>query len=606
MERVSGTPVGKLNPYRARVVVLLAVLLLGGTAIKAPPTKAALPLSRPLHLDSGSSDPPEWVVIRLYVNDQEHLDVVAGQLDIWETHPEDKVVIAAVTPAQVRWLRSQGYRVEIDSGKTALLSAAVSLDPRYYYFDDYYTNANGRYVVDFLEDVNAAYPDLTELIDIGDAWESDHGGHPRDIWVLRVTNEDPAYGPVEDKPAFFLFATIHAREVAVPELAIRYIKYLTEGYDGGGGYAQDPDVTWLVNYHVAYVLVMQNPDGHWKNEQDTGYYRRKNLDSDDGCSVPSWWGVDLNRNHSFLWGCCGGSSGDPCDHTYRGPARGSEPETQAFESYFATVMRDQNGPNGDDEIPPTAPINTTGLFISLHTYGDLILWPWGFDDYGDSPNATQLRAIGRKFAYYTGYDPSATVWYYIDGATDDWTYGKFGIPSFTFEVGPDSGGCAGFFPPYGCIDGIDGMPRDFWAENLPAFLFAHKIARTPYVTAYGPDAQDLHVTSDEGTLGLRVNLAAVVADHRYPGDSKRPIAAAEYFLGAPGQDGAGIPMEPMDGAWGGLSEVVTATVSAGSLDLSQNILLVHGQSDLGDWGPFTAVFVQTEMYDVYLPSILRG
>jgi carboxypeptidase T len=603
---VKGVSLGKLNQPRAWVVVLLVMLLLGGAVVKVPPAKASLPLSRSLQQDSNIPDPPERVVIRLYVNDRDHLDVVAGQLDIWESHPEDKVVIAAVTPAQVRWLRGLGYYLEIDSEKMALLSVTASLDPRYYYFDNTYTNSNGRYVVDFLQDVNAAHPDLTELIDIGDTWESDHGGHHRDIWVLRITNEDPVYGPVEDKPAFFLFAAIHAREVAVPELAIRYIKYLTEGYNGEGGYAKDPDVTWLVNRHVAYVLVMQNPDGHWKNEEDIASNRRKNLDSDDGCSVPVWWGVDLNRNHSFLWGCCGGSSGSPCGDTYRGPAQGSEPETQAFESYFGTVMRDQNGPNGDDEIPPMAPITTTGLFISLHTYGDLILWPWGFDDYGDSPNATQLRTIGRKFAYYTGYDPSATIWYSVDGATDDWTYGKFGIPSFTFEVGPNSGSCGGFFPPYGCIDGIDGMQRDFWAETLPAFVFAHKIARTPYVTAYGPDAQDLQVTSDEGPRGLRVNLTAVVADHRYAGDSLRPIAAAEYFLGAPGQDGAGIPMEPMDGAWGGLSEVVTATVPAGSLGLNQNILLVHGQNDLGDWGPFTAVFVQIGMYDVYLPAILRG
>ena len=53
------------------------------------------------------------------------------QLDIWETHPEDKVVIAAVTPAQVRWLRGQGYRLEIDSGKMALLSVTASLAPRH-------------------------------------------------------------------------------------------------------------------------------------------------------------------------------------------------------------------------------------------------------------------------------------------------------------------------------------------------------------------------------------------------------------------------------------------------------------------------------------------
>jgi carboxypeptidase T len=69
---------------------------------------------------------------------------------------------------------------------------------------------------------------------------------------------------------------------------------------------------------------------------------------------------------------------------------------------------------------------------------------------------------------------------------------------------------------------------------------------------------------------------------------------------------SGIPMEPVDGAWGGFSEVVTATVPTGSLGLSQHILLVHGRNDVGNWGPLTAVFVQVKMYDVYLLAILRG
>ena len=42
-----------------------------------------------------------------------------------------------------------------------------------------------------------------ELIDIGDAWQASHGGYHRDMWVLRITNEDPAYGDIADKPAFF-------------------------------------------------------------------------------------------------------------------------------------------------------------------------------------------------------------------------------------------------------------------------------------------------------------------------------------------------------------------------------------------------------------------
>jgi carboxypeptidase T len=574
------------NRPRGGILLLLLIALLGSNL-----WPAATHLSVEGQAPALIAEPTDPAVVRIYVQDRDHLNAVAGRLDIWEVHPDQNYVVAAVSLAQYRWLQDLGYQVEVDAEKTSRLEPAASLDPRFYYFDGYYPNANGRYIVDFLQSINAAYPNLTELYDIGKAWLADQPGeNERDIWVLRVTNEDPAYGDIHDKPAFFLFATIHAREVAVPELAIRYIKYLTEGYGGQGGYGQDADVTWLVNHNVAYVLVMQNPDGHWVNEQSTAAYRRKNMD-DDGCPSSSAWGVDLNRNHSFKWGCCGGSSPVPCEETYRGPSRASEPETQAFQDFFTTVMHDQNGLNGDDEKPPAAPENTTGIFISLHSYSDLVLWPWGFSDWGPAPNDAQLATIGRKFAYYNGADPSGTIWYTVDGATDDWTYGKFGIPSYTFEVGPWAGSCGGFFPAYGCIDGIDGMPRNFWAENRPAFLYAHKIARTPYRTAYGPDTEDVVVTPSMAFQDMSVALTATVADHRYGGTPLKPIAAAEYFVDAPGEDGMGLPLNPVDGAWGGLSEEVTTLVVTAGLAPGQHYLLVHGQNSDDDWGPFTAVFL---------------
>ncbi len=529
------------------------------------------------------------VVVRLYVSSHVDLDPVAGELDIWEVHYDLGYAVVAVDPAQYRWLQSLGYRLEIDPDKTALLGIHAPLDQRFYYFDSNYTNPLGRYMVTFLQDTAASYDGITELIDIGDAWQASHGGYHRDMWVLRVTNEDPAYGAISAKPAFFLMAQVHAREVATPELAIRYIKYLTSGWDGGGGYGVDPDVTWLVNHNVAYILVSQNPDGHRVNEANTGAYWRKNLDNDDGCATGNF-GVDLNRNSSFKWGCCGGSSGSCSSETYRGPSRASEPETAAMQSYFATVMLDQNGNNGDDELPPAAPDNATGLFISLHSYQDEILWPFGTGD--TAGNDAQLETIARKMAYYNDFYPSGFL-YTVDGSTDDWAYGKFGVAAFTFEVGPTSGSCGDFFPAYGCIDGIDGMTRDFWAEQRPTFIFAHKIARTPYITSYGPDTQNVVVTPNSVPQGTPVALTANVADHRYGGDTLKPIAAAEYFFDAPGADGAGIAMSASDGAWGETNEDVQATADTSGLAPGQHYILVHGRNNEGKWGPFTAVFVST-------------
>jgi hypothetical protein len=268
-------------------------------------------------------------------------------------------------------------------------------------------------------------------------------------------------------------------------------------------------------------------------------------------------------------------------------------------------MVDQNGPNGDDEVPAAAPDDTSGIFVSLHSYSDLVLWPWGFAGYGTSPNHAQLRTIGRKFADYTGYDPSGSIWYDVDGATDDWTYGKFGIASYTFEVGPAGGACSGHMPPYDCIDGHAG--RDFWDENRPALLYAHKIARTPYMTAYGPDTGDVAATPAWASPGAVVTLTATIADQRYGTDSLQPISAAEYFLDAPGAHGTGVTMLPSDGTYGGFSEDVEAVVDTTALPLGRHYVLVHGRSDAGDWGPFSAVFLTISGPPtlIHLPLVMR-
>ena len=58
-----------------------------------------------------------------------------------------------------------------------------------------------------------------------------------------------------------------------------------------------------------------------------------------------------------------GSSPNPADETYRGPAPFSEPETQVQRDVVAALR-------------PTCG-------ISFHTYGDLMIHPWGY-----TPQAT--------------------------------------------------------------------------------------------------------------------------------------------------------------------------------------------------------------------------
>ena len=61
---------------------------------------------------SASSDGPTGpVVARLYIRDRDHLNAVAGALDIWEVHHDLGYAVVAVSPYQYQWLQSLGYQL---------------------------------------------------------------------------------------------------------------------------------------------------------------------------------------------------------------------------------------------------------------------------------------------------------------------------------------------------------------------------------------------------------------------------------------------------------------------------------------------------------------
>jgi carboxypeptidase T len=89
--------------------------------------------------------------------------------------------------------------------------------------------------------------------------------------------------------------------------------------------------------------------------------------------------------------------------------------------------------------------------IDWHTYGELVLWPYGytFSDTAPGLNATDRQALatlGTAMANTNGYTPQqASDLYITDGSIDDWMWGQHRIFSFTFEMFPESGQ-GGFYP----------------------------------------------------------------------------------------------------------------------------------------------------------------
>jgi carboxypeptidase T len=260
----------------------------------------------------------------------------------------------------------------------------------------------------------ADHPATVHLFSFGSSYEG------RDLVGIRISNDATDR---LDEPGVLYVALHHAREHLTVEVALSIAHLFAE--------STDPAITQLVATRQIYFLVQMNPDG---SEYDiaTGSYRswRKNRQPNAGSS---YVGTDPNRNYGYRWGCCGGSSGFTGSSTYRGPSAFSAPEVVRVRDFVDTH------PN-------------IRISISYHTYGDLILYPYGYT-YTDVPSdMTQLDhdtfvAMAREMARTTGYTAEQSSDLYItDGDYNDWMYGAKRMYPFTFELG---GGT--FYPGAGII-----------------------------------------------------------------------------------------------------------------------------------------------------------
>ncbi len=549
---------------------LLALVLTLGAPL-APARFSGASAATPLPPATPTGDGP-WVV-KVYYADRAQLDRLAARIEPWEVRRDLRYAVVAVDRASYEGLLAQGFRLEVDAEQTARLNqpldrlpgqvTGIPSYPCYRTVEETYATAAA---------LATAHPTLATWLDIGDSWEkvTPGGNAGYDLQVLRLTNA-AIPGP---KPKLFVMSSIHAREYTPAELLTRFAELLVNQYN------VDPDVTWLLDYHEIHLLLQGNPDG--RKIAETGFSWRKNTDNDDGCTSSSYWGTDLNRNYPFQWACCNGSSGDACDETYRGPSSGSEPETQAVLAYVRAQFPDQRAA----PLDAAAPITATGIFLDLHSYGQLVLWPWGFTA-SAAPNGTALQTLGRKFAYFNGHSPEQSYGLYAtDGTTDDFAYGELGLAAYTFEMGTS------FFQSCSVFE------NTIVPNNLPALLYAAKVVRTPYLTPAGPDALAVTVTPTGTAAGAPLSLTATLNDTRYNNtngtEPAQAIAAAEYYVDTPpwvtDPTPVAHPLAALDGAFNQTVETAGATIETAALQAGRHIVFVRGQDAAGNWGPFSAAF----------------
>jgi hypothetical protein len=278
--------------------------------------------------------------------------------------------------------------------------------------------------------------------------------------ILAVKIGSAADAPT--RPNVLFMGTHHAREWVSTEMAMRLIRWLADSLSP----------TVLATRDI-WVIPVENPDGYQYTFTTDRYWRKNRRHNSDGT-----YGVDPNRNYPAFWGYDeSGSSSVPGTEIYRGTARASEPETQTIIAFHAAH-------------PPV-------VSVSYHTYGGLVLNPYGFRTGELAPDLPIFRALGGTdlgpavldsvpATFHGAYHPGPG-WslYTTNGEYTDWAYRAHGTIAFTTELTsgcctPDSGFYYGFaFPDDSAL--VERVFRD----NLP-FALAVIAAAGDVAAAMGP------------------------------------------------------------------------------------------------------------------------
>jgi len=535
-------------------------------AAAAEPPHAAHPSCR-YERDVLLHSPEEWTVLReaLGKDDGRTGGGAACGWEIDEVHTERFHSFRADDlEEQVPNAQEGGIEGGEGSKKARHLAAGASAPTKVYetmpHFSCYRT-VQGTY--ETMYDLQARRPDLAAVEVIGRSFQ----GEP--ILLLQLTGPESAASPVAGRQPAVLTAGLHAREYAPPEMATRFAEHLVDGYGA------DADVTAILDHTVLHLVLQANPDSRRIAERNYAASQpRKNQDNADGCSSRSQWGTDLNRNFDFQHGSPGASS-SPCHITYHGKRGGSEGETQAIQALSRRVFPEwQRKVDAEANAFEAFPDTAVGLFVDIHSYGDDIIFPYGYQNW-KAGNHDAFKSMSHKICSINGYDPSGSGYYFLgrtSGDTLDYHYGALGVASILYEVGTAwAESCSTFessvFPP-----------------NLDALLYTAKLAKTPYRTSLGPDVMSMNVTVSAD--GNQVTVSAEVSDYAMTALPKKAqlstavqnIQSVKAYLDSHPYDASPsqpLPMTTPSGqAFASHTESVSLSIDSSSIDGRHTICLV--------------------------------
>lgn len=188
-------------------------------------------------------------------------------------------------------------------------------------------------------------------------------------------------------PTVYLVGTHHANEWLGEEVTLQLARWYRDSVTGAGG---DPSLVALLQSVAVVFVPVVNPDRYqFTHTQDpnTGYRDHRANKRQTVCNNPFVDGIDLNRNYAYGWG----SEADPAvpqchGQTYPGGAPASEPETLGMQRLLAGQAF-TSGTTGQDIQQPAAS-------VSLHSYGNVVLYPPAFRGAADGDPGSPCTILG--------------------------------------------------------------------------------------------------------------------------------------------------------------------------------------------------------------------
>ena len=257
-------------------------------------------------------------------------------------------------------------------------------------------------------------------------------------------SDNPNLNEIMDEPQILYTSLHHAREPASLQQLIYFMWYILENYE------TNDEIKNIIDGSELYFVPCVNPDGYIMNEimePNGGGLWRKNTFNGHG--------VDNNRNYNYIdengneiWDTTG-TSNNPNGQTYPGEYPFSEAENRAIK-YLVE--------NNDFKIA-----------LNNHTYGNLLLYPFGYEYDTYTEDNSIFEFISNSLVLENGYDNIiSSELYPASGDSDDFMYGMLEtengeIRNKIFAMTPEIG--SSFWPQASQIEKIC---KDMLYFNLTA------------------------------------------------------------------------------------------------------------------------------------------